>query len=339
MDPLRKGIAIGMLFGSGGTDAELHDKEIEIETSDIRESQTAIFEYDPADEDPSGDPPGPWDGYSLFTIDLSNVQEDLEDLEEQISDLEDCKDSIIELLQTYHPGFDPQSCQDIADQIEQDEEDREDAEEEAEECSQCKAAVILAIQAILPNFDPQTCKDMVDAIEEVYEQGEEDAPEEYTFPQDPNDPTKPTLEDVTKLTATDPVGIEGNSYYFVYKSRISFDRGVTWTDYSIYDTVTNVDTAPYYAVYTCKAYVYEKATGNYVTELVLLGVDGGNIDIGGYFKITSLMIDYTNKTMISTWENRIWSSDPVRTGTKVNDISAYLDTTSPNPHYKVTKSS
>ena len=92
MDPLKKGIAIGMLFGSS-KETELNDKEVEIDVGDILDALTGIFTYNPEDEDPSGDPPGPWDGYSLFTVDLTAVKQSLED--------------IIAALQQHDPEYDP----------------------------------------------------------------------------------------------------------------------------------------------------------------------------------------------------------------------------------------
>lgn len=176
------------LLGFGGDDAELHDKEVTLTTSDVTGSQTAVFEYDPEDEDPQGTPPGPWDGYSLFTIDLSGVKDDIEDLQQQISDLEDeleachdCRDEVVAALQQYDPDYDPDEGECPASKVEDLVDDYETVKEEAEECNQCKSAVVAAIQVILPNFNPQTCQDMVDAVEDVYEKGEEDAPEEYTF--------------------------------------------------------------------------------------------------------------------------------------------------------------
>ena len=97
--------------------AELHDKEVELSTSDITGSQTAVFEYDPEDEDPQGTPPGPWDGYSLFTIDLSGVKEDIEELQQQVSDMQECWEDVVEALQQYDPDYDPQAGECPSDEI------------------------------------------------------------------------------------------------------------------------------------------------------------------------------------------------------------------------------
>lgn len=98
------------LLGFGGDDdAELHDKEVELSTSDITGSQTAIFEYDPQNETPT-----PWDGYSLFTIDLSGVKQDIEGylaqisaLEEEIDNYEECCEDVMEVIHKYDPSYDP----------------------------------------------------------------------------------------------------------------------------------------------------------------------------------------------------------------------------------------
>lgn len=100
-------------FGSDD-DTELHDKEVSFTTSDVTGSQTAIFEYDPQDEPVAGTPPGPWDGYSLFTIDLSAVKTDIEAMQAQIAALEDeleemqeCCDEVLDVIHDYDPTYDP----------------------------------------------------------------------------------------------------------------------------------------------------------------------------------------------------------------------------------------
>jgi len=102
------------LLGFGGDDTELHDKEVTLTTSDVTGSQTAVFEYDPQNEPVTGTPPGPWDGYSLFTIDLSGVKDDIENLQQQVSDLEDeleemqeCCDEVLDVIHDYDPTYDP----------------------------------------------------------------------------------------------------------------------------------------------------------------------------------------------------------------------------------------
>lgn len=97
------------LLGFGDDDAELHDKEVTLTTSDVTGSQTAVFEYDPQSETPT-----PWDGYSLFTIDLSDIKDDIEDLQQQVSDLEDeleemqeCCDEVLDVIHDYDPTYDP----------------------------------------------------------------------------------------------------------------------------------------------------------------------------------------------------------------------------------------
>ena len=352
LDELRKGIAIGMLFGSGGhgnlmektatengvytaseeidpeteepydppmdgysvftVDLALDDKSVSLTTSQITGSQTAEFEYDPHDEDPE------LEGYSLFTIDLSAVKTDIEDLQQTIDDIN-------QLLEEDDPDYDP-TTDDPVQQVNDIIDEKDQKEQEAEECEECRAEVIAKMQEYDPDFDPQTCQDMVDEIDKIV--NEHDG---YVFPEDTS------IEDIIPVIAPqDTVEIDGNDYYFVYKSGLSLDRQQTWTYYNVFTTVTNDNTDPYYVTYSCQAYIYRKSDNALVDHKVLLSADYGNMGIGGYFQITGLRIDYTNKTLISDYRSRIWPNDAGEvTGTKVNDISAYLTTQSPNPQYKV----
>ena len=177
------------LLGFGGDDTELHDKEVTLTTSDVTGSQTAVFEYDPQNEPVAGTPPGPWDGYSLFTIDLSGVKDDIEDLQQQVSDLEDeleachdCRDAVVAAIQEYDPDYDPAEGECPAPKV-------GEIVDHAKECDDCKAEVVSKLQEYDPNFDPQTCEDIVDKIDEIEEEAEK--PEEYTFEQDTTSPTYP----------------------------------------------------------------------------------------------------------------------------------------------------
>lgn len=198
------------LLGFGGDDsAELHDKEVSLTTSQVTGSQTAIFVYNPANEDPSGTPPGPWDGYSLFTVDLSGVKEDIEELQQQVSDLEDelqachdCRDDVVEKLQEYDPDYDPDpdECPDteIGLIIDAKIQIIADLTEQVEECDECKAAVIAKLQEYDPNFDPQTCEDIPPEIDEVAG---------YEFPEDTEYP------DIAELVKGDPLVDEDVNAY------------------------------------------------------------------------------------------------------------------------------
>lgn len=174
-----------MLGGEG--ESELHDKEVSLSTSDVTGSQTAVFEYDPADEDPQGDPPGPWDGYSLFTIDLSAVKDDIEALQATIA-------AIIAILQAHDPDYDPDETPP--------EDGVQDVVDEEEALEDCRDAVIAKIQEYFPSFNPQTCQDLVDKIEED-EDDREDAEEHegYEFPE--GTPIDPILELVGGDRVTD----------------------------------------------------------------------------------------------------------------------------------------
>lgn len=161
-------------FGDDGEESELHDKEVSLTTSDVTGSQTAIFEYDPQDEPTTGAPPGPWDGYSLFTIDLSGVKDDIVDLQQRISDAETCRQQVIAVLQQYDPDYDPaegecpaSKVDDLYDDYYEDEQTIADLQERIEECDQCKADVIAKLQEYDPDFDPQTCTDIPPEIDKV----------------------------------------------------------------------------------------------------------------------------------------------------------------------------
>lgn len=162
MDRLRKGIAIGMLFGSGqanvmtktatengvytAADEEdpqtgevydppkdgysvftvavpLNSKSVSLSTSDVTGSQTAIFIYNPHNESPR------LEGYSLFTIDLSGVKDDIEDYLQQISDLQD-------------------EVSGLEDEV-------SDLEDELKDCHDCRDEVVAFIQRYVPDYDPQ----------------------------------------------------------------------------------------------------------------------------------------------------------------------------------------
>lgn len=223
MDPLRKGIAIGMLFGSGGhgnlmtktatengvytaaeeTDPEtgeifdppkdgysvftidlpLDDKFVTIVTSAIESSSTGIFEYDPHDENPE------LEGYSLFRLDLTGVKTDIAEFKQQIADLEDeleaCHDCRDEVVAALQQ-YDPDYD---PDEGECPADKVTEVVEHAEECDDCKAEVVAKLQEYDPDFDPVTCQDIVDKIDEIEEEAEK--PPQYTFEQDPTSPTYP----------------------------------------------------------------------------------------------------------------------------------------------------
>ena len=109
---MMSGLITYALTCGGGTNAELHDKEVTLTTSDVTGSQTAIFEYDPQQEQPD-----PWDGYSLFTIDLSGVKEDIEALQQQLADAQECWEDVVEALQQYDPNYDPDEGECPSDEI------------------------------------------------------------------------------------------------------------------------------------------------------------------------------------------------------------------------------
>ena len=174
------------LLGFGdddGTDAELHEKSVFFSLAMITASETGIFEYDPQDEPPSGRPPGPWDGYNFFTVDLSTVKDNIEDMLARIAALEDeleachgCWEDVVAKLQEYDPEYDPAEgecpTEEIGKVVDEKEQEIEALEEQIEECNQCKADVIAKLQEYDPDFDPQTCSDIPPEIDKVVEEKE-----------------------------------------------------------------------------------------------------------------------------------------------------------------------
>ena len=167
----------------GGTDAELHDKEVSLTTSQITGSQTAIFEYDPQNEPVSGTPPGPWDGYSLFTIDLSGVKDDIEDLRQQLADMQECCEDVAEIL-----GAEPEQgetccdavkrkAQEVVDENEDLQEEVDDLQEQLDDCHECWDEVVAALQQYDPDYDPQSGECPAPEIDKVVEEKEG-----YEFP-------------------------------------------------------------------------------------------------------------------------------------------------------------
>lgn len=183
------GTAAAIALDDGGTDAELHEKSVFFSLNMIMASETGIFEYDPQDEPPSGRPPGPWDGYNFFTIDLSTVKDNIEDMLARIAALEDaleachdCRDEVVAALQRYDPDYDPAEGECPAPKV-------GEIVDHAKEYDDCKAEVVAKLQEYDPNFNPQTCEDIVDKIDEIEEEAEK--PPQYTFEQDPTSPTYP----------------------------------------------------------------------------------------------------------------------------------------------------
>lgn len=324
------GDSLAIMFG--GTDVELHDKEVTLTTSDVTGSQTAVFEYDPADEDPQGDPPGPWDGYSLFTIDLSGVKDDIATMQAQISTMQDCWEDVVTKLQEYDPEYDPDEgecpTEEIGKVFDEKEHEIEALEEQIEECDQCKADVIAKLQEYDPDFDPQTCTDIPPEIDKI-------ADEESGF--DP--PVGTPIEDILKIMGIDDtVEIEGNDYYFAVYAEgwyRSFNPSV-YPQIDIKESAFYTATTPPnydYGSLGWVIYVYSKATKELVTT-VQFGTFQG-FDAGEYVKLISCTINYTTKTMDGIYEtDDPYPHTPIQIAISA-DLTNYITTTSPNPQYKV----
>lgn len=321
MDALRKGIAIGMLFGSEGhgnlitktatengiytaaeeidpetgeifdppkdgysvftVDLALDDKSVSLTTSQITGSQTAVFEYDPHSENPE------LEGYSLFTIDLSGVKDDIEDMLARIAALED----------------------------------------ELEDCHDYKAEVVAKLQEYDPNFDPQTCEDIVDEIDDVYQKGKDDEKEEeppgFDFPEGVDIP-----DIMPFLDKDDIVTPEGNSYSFNYY----VIEGIEQKRYPVnYKFEPMVEGKRFQLQGFCD--IIDNSTGTVVSALGITGaIDiSSNRDVS--WQIIKNEIDYTAKKLVTTAHFREGAYE-VDWVTR-NNILLYLDTTSPNPRYNV----
>lgn len=268
-----------MLFGSG-KEAELNDKEVEIDVGDILDALTGIFTYNPEDEDPQGDPPGPWDGYSLFTIDLTAVKQSLED--------------IIAALQQHDPDYDPDetppedAVEDLIEENEQQEQTIEDLTEQVEECDQCKADVIAKLQEYDPDFDPQTCEDIPPEVDKIVEENK------GVVVPDGVDPAPIALELNGTVTDDDihasvQIVFRVSTYPDVYVpiSKLSFDDG--------YNTAV-----PFVKV----SYV---RYGEQVTEYYISGTYGLSVS-GDYLAVTACSINPTTGSITITkhWRVTTW---------------------------------
>ena len=306
------------LLGFGGDDdAELHDKEVTLTTSDVTGSQTAIFEYDPEDEDPQGTPPGPWDGYSLFTIDLSGVKDDIEDLQQRISDAETCRQQVIAALQRYDPDYDPAEGECPSDKVGEVVDEVGELEDELEQCHDCKDATVAAMQAIDPDYVIPASGCIDDIPDKAYQKGRDDEaaenPPGYTFPPyDPDNPDPDRANKIFEITKGDPVKDET-------------------TGLALYIKIKNV------AGRSAKAQIcYKDAYGQ---EQVVYGVSYGSQYIqmvNAYFQITNSSTGSGEITYTFYNSNYQQYSTHTVTFNNKSEIVGYGD---PAHNYSVTKSS
>lgn len=304
-------------FGDDGEESELHDKEVSLTTSDVTGSQTAIFEYDPQDEPTTGAPPGPWDGYSLFTIDLSGVKDDIVDLQQRISDAETCRQQVIAALQRYDPDYDPAEGECPASKVGEVVDDVGELKDELEQCHDCKDEVIAAIQQYIPDYDPAPTDCPADEIDDVYQKGRDDEAEEnppgYPFPPyDPDNPDPDRANKIFEITKGDPVKDET-------------------TGLALYIKIENV------AGRSAKAQIcYKDAYGQ---EQVVFGVSYGSQYIqmvNAYFQITNSSTGSGEITYTFYNSNYQQYYTLTRTFNDKSEIVGYGD---PAHNYSVTKNS
>lgn len=237
--------SLAIMLG-GGADAELHEKSVFFTLNMITTSETGIFEYDPQDEPPSGRPPGPWDGYDFFTVDLSTVKDNIEDmlariaaLEDELEACHDCRDEVVAALQRYDPDYDPAEGECPSDKV-------DEVVDEVEACHDCKDAVVAAIQQYVPSFtpDPSTCN-IPDGVDDVYQQGKDDEADEnppgFTFPpDDPNNPDPDRYDKIAELVGSD--NLTDNDLHIIVKPMDDrypiTSQGRHNVYYGFYDSVT-----------------------------------------------------------------------------------------------------
>lgn len=284
----------------------IYNKRVALTTSDVTDSQTAIFEYDPQDETPT-----PWEGYLYFTIDLSGVKRDINDLLDQISALEDeleemqgCWEDVVAKLQEYDSEYDPDEgecpTEEIGKVVDEKIQEIEDLEEQIEECDQCKADVIAKLQEYDPNFDPQTCSDIPPEIDKVVEEAIEEAPDKYTF-----DPEVP-IGDISSIVAGEPIGTPNSNYYLdvhVHAYRWGVTPPETYDGRTVYATSETGELSAQICADILDEY------GNVVRHYITLHGYGVFPSLNGYAQITNYTISNDVITIdMFVYRNDGWSS-------------------------------
>jgi len=390
MDPLKKGIAIGMLFGSGSgnlmektatengeyvaaeeidpdtgeifnppkdgysiftVDLPLDSKSVTITTSNIQSSVGGIFNYDPHSENPE------LEGYDYFTVNLSGVKEDIEELQQQVSDMQECWEDVVEALQQYDPNYDPQAGECPSDEIPivHDIIYQEGyIDGEASVALDAKRITINGTYPasaesppldgfssvtvdVSPNVGPKfiihngtytASSDNLDGYNTVVVDVQDCG---YTFSDDVDDSL------IYEVIGLDPLYLEGNTYHFDYyiydrnaDTHIPVSKTIT------YDVVANHTFEPRLDIID--------ENGLVVTTLIISSGQSYNVDDPNpqkYFKVILIKIDKTNGTIRCDTEHTMYQWGQgyvVSTDTKTTDISQYIDTQTQNPRWKVKNS-
>lgn len=320
-------------------DLPLDDKSVSITTSQITGSQTAVFEYDPHDENPE------LEGYNLFTIDLSGVKDDVEAMLQ-------CKAAVVSAIQQYVPdyvlpasGCPDDGIDDVYDAgyIAGEESvnlgskfitengtylpasDNLDGYNQVVVDVQTWESCIQRIAQKLGLSEPYDCNDIVEKLD--------DEIGVYVFPEDT------PYEKVEEITGMDTVEVVGNDYYWTVRiiGRYGSYQALPRIDFE--ENAFYVATPPANYNYGGAGWqikVYEKATGDLVWTTWLGNLQSQGFDAGEYCKLISLSINYTSKTMTGVYEETN-TQTPVQ-HTLVTDMSRYITVQSPNPRYKVKNS-
>ena len=348
--------SLAIMLG-GGDDAELHDKEVSLSTSQITGSQTAVFEYDPQNEPATGTPPGPWDGYSLFTIDLSGVKDDIEAMLQ-------CKAAVVSAIQQYVPdyvlpasGCPDDGIDDVYDAgYDEGYDDGYDAGEASvaldtktilhngiyaasaespplDGFSEVTVSVPLGAKFITANGTYLPASDNLDGYNSVVVDVQSCGC--YTFPPDVG------FEQVIPVIGTDLLYPEGNTYHFRYYIQ---DRtyGEPYVDRNIMTKILGPQTGEPYKDIRLLFEIYDNSGTMVSQQIIGNSQDYYIYENDDYFMVTSTSMSYGstkafNYTFEYTYHNYYGQQTVTESGSV--DLSDYIDTTTQNPSYTVKSNS